>query len=647
MKKIFYAIILFTSFLALKSFDYSNAQDRSSLGIAPKLAEQQINKIPYSPSSLPDILVSTGYCADALLSTFYTVPVPAWNPLTAIGPLVNTIYGYTYVNGSLWGIRPPFTLVSIFDTVSRQISGVASGYNIATLAYKQPNGPMYIGATNLASSLLYMVNLSTGAATLVGAITNCPGLIVFAMNCPGDLYGIDIVSDNLVKINTSTGAGTIVGPIGFNANYAGGMAFDLPTGILYVLASNTTIGSTQVRSINLITGGSILITTWPGHEMTTLGILAPCPPLPSCDMSTGPFVNLPDSFVTWHSYYIKAKITNVGTAAQTNIPVKFFVNGGQYGSTQTIPSLAPGAFDTNRIFNWTPVENVSTVLKICTALGCDTLRGNDTVTTTVNVGSQIIFCDGFSTLSNWTITNNGGTCVWGVRPQRGYQMPPAAVGNCFSADADLCGPGTTMNTTATLTTPLNCSNLYNVCCEFDNDFYILGPDQAKMDISTNGGNTWINKFTWTTNHRASHDSIVLPEAIGKPNVKIRLTYVAPGWDWWWAMDNFCVTAVFAEAVESNKNQVPQHYLLSQNYPNPFNPSTVITYQLPKSGNVKLVVFDVLGREVKTLVNEYKHAGSYEVTFDGTAFSSGLYFYRISATGGSGAFTDVKKMLMIK
>jgi hypothetical protein len=70
---------------------------------------------------------------------------------------------------------------------------------------------------------------------------------------------------------------------------------------------------------------------------------------------------------------------------------------------------------------------------------------------------------------------------------------------------------------------------------------------------------------------------------------------------------------------------------------------MITYALPKAGNVKLTVFDVLGREVKTLVNEYKTAGTYNVTFDGSSLSSGLYFYRINA----GSFTDTKKMVLVK
>jgi hypothetical protein len=94
---------------------------------------------------------------------------------------------------------------------------------------------------------------------------------------------------------------------------------------------------------------------------------------------------------------------------------------------------------------------------------------------------------------------------------------------------------------------------------------------------------------------------------------------------------------------TNHNQTPLVYELKQNYPNPFNPATKIAYALPKSGSVKLVVFDVLGREVAVLVNEYKKSGTYEVDFDASRLSSGVYFYRINA----GDFTDTKKMLLIK
>ncbi len=85
------------------------------------------------------------------------------------------------------------------------------------------------------------------------------------------------------------------------------------------------------------------------------------------------------------------------------------------------------------------------------------------------------------------------------------------------------------------------------------------------------------------------------------------------------------------------------YELKQNYPNPFNPVTNIQYQIVNQGMVTLKVYDLLGREVKTLVNEIKSPGKYLVSFDASSLSSGVYFYKISA----GEFSDVKRMVLIK
>jgi hypothetical protein len=91
------------------------------------------------------------------------------------------------------------------------------------------------------------------------------------------------------------------------------------------------------------------------------------------------------------------------------------------------------------------------------------------------------------------------------------------------------------------------------------------------------------------------------------------------------------------------SDVPTEFVLAQNYPNPFNPSTSIRFNVPKLSHVKMVIYDVVGREVATLVNEMKQPGSYEAVFNAENFASGVYFYRFEA----GDFTDVKKMVLIK
>ena len=99
----------------------------------------------------------------------------------------------------------------------------------------------------------------------------------------------------------------------------------------------------------------------------------------------------------------------------------------------------------------------------------------------------------------------------------------------------------------------------------------------------------------------------------------------------------------ATGVRPDNSQAPLIYSLSQNYPNPFNPATMIKYSLAKSDRVKLVVYDLLGRQVASLVHEQQKAGNYAVRFDAAALASGMYFYRIE----TGSFTQVKKMLLLK
>ena len=96
-------------------------------------------------------------------------------------------------------------------------------------------------------------------------------------------------------------------------------------------------------------------------------------------------------------------------------------------------------------------------------------------------------------------------------------------------------------------------------------------------------------------------------------------------------------------VNDINNEMPATILLEQNYPNPFNPSTKISWQLPVGNWQTLKVYDLLGNEIATLIDEYKPAGSYEVEFDATGLSSGMYFYKFQA----GNFAETKKMILLK
>ncbi|MGA2669523.1 MAG: cellulase family glycosylhydrolase [Ignavibacteria bacterium] len=119
------------------------------------------------------------------------------------------------------------------------------------------------------------------------------------------------------------------------------------------------------------------------------------------------------------------------------------------------------------------------------------------------------------------------------------------------------------------------------------------------------------------------------------------------WSDWSAPRAFIVDTSVGYKMKPINSPIEFH--LSQNYPNPFNPETKIDYSVPKNSMVKLVIYDVLGREIKTLLNEVKSAGMYTLRFDGSSLPSGIYIYRINIIPleGNNSYTSVKKMVLLK
>ena len=108
------------------------------------------------------------------------------------------------------------------------------------------------------------------------------------------------------------------------------------------------------------------------------------------------------------------------------------------------------------------------------------------------------------------------------------------------------------------------------------------------------------------------------------------------------------------AGNSEQAQLPMQFNLSQNYPNPFNPLTTINFDLPVDAHTHLKIYDALGREVASLVDEDRQAGYHKTSFDGSRFASGVYFYRMQAFPGpkpgggqSSGFASVKKLVLLK
>jgi len=109
------------------------------------------------------------------------------------------------------------------------------------------------------------------------------------------------------------------------------------------------------------------------------------------------------------------------------------------------------------------------------------------------------------------------------------------------------------------------------------------------------------------------------------------------------IERYYLNVIYNAVLVVNNKQIPVKFELGQNFPNPFNPVTTIKYSVPKQAFVVIKIYDILGREVKILVNDMRIAGNYEIDFNASHLASGVYFYKIK----SGDFTDVKKLVLLK
>ena len=124
------------------------------------------------------------------------------------------------------------------------------------------------------------------------------------------------------------------------------------------------------------------------------------------------------------------------------------------------------------------------------------------------------------------------------------------------------------------------------------------------------------------------------------DIPLNISFLSNGVPLW---ENEFIMHISPVAVEDELKSLPNEYFLSQNYPNPFNPVTTLSYSLPVSGEVRLIVYNLGGEEVIRLVDDFQQAGEYNSVWNASNVSSGIYFYRLQA----GKFTETKKMVLLK
>jgi hypothetical protein len=308
--------------------------------------------------------------------------------------------------------------------------------------------------------------------------------------------------------------------------------------------------------------------------------------------------------------------TAAGLSTQT---VKMFAVSG----TNIFAGTGGGGvfLTTNNGTNWTAVNNGLTNLY----LQALTISGTNIFAGTQSAGAFLSTNNG----SNWTAINSGltttsitafavlgsnifvGTSGWGVYKSTNNGTNWTVTGMAIHTINVLAVSGTAL---------------------------IAGTLDSGIYSSTNNGSSWFKR-----NQGFDVSPTVLSLAISNNNVFAGIRY--------YCVFRRSLTEVIG--IHNISTEIPAEFSLSQNYPNPFNPTTKIKFEIPAHlsfpnasiGNllVSLKIFDILGREVQTLVNESIKPGTYEASFDGSSLTSGVYFYRLTTEG----FSETKKMILMK
>jgi len=175
----------------------------------------------------------------------------------------------------------------------------------------------------------------------------------------------------------------------------------------------------------------------------------------------------------------------------------------------------------------------------------------------------------------------------------------------------------------------------------NNEFMMWYSGLDNLDLLRIGYATSSDGINWAKVDGNGTNGACFDDGVTASVVKIENTY-----HMWYTRNiiSYATSGGGTDIEDFNAGKIPTFFTLAQNYPNPFNPTTRISYLLPGSEFVSLKVYDIIGREIKTLVSEFQTAGTYSINFDANELTGGIYLYRLQI---GGKFTETKKMILIK
>jgi len=627
------------------------------------------------------------------LSTPFGMTSLFTDPLSA-----NFVEAGSFANGFWYGARYSTNALVKIDTTTGVLTTVATitgATSITGLAWDATTNTMYASDYGT-SNKLGTLNLTTGVFTPLSGVVGTGLLIDIACSNNGTIYGHMITApttpSQIYTINKTTGVGTALPQTtGFNANYAQGMSWDHSVDTGYLSAYNYSTSTGELRKINAATGSTTLVgsivSEVDGFAIPGGGVTPPSliDPTTICNYSSSTSFNgfFGHACATLgDTLYVAGGSTAGGS---TTTVYRYAINSGDFSTGVSLPTLKAGGVlvtaGTSMFYIGGSAAGVSGTAeglsyKYTPATGWTSITATPNPkcgSVGMNWGDSVIFVvsGGWATFSPTVEYYRVAANTWGsstpipagrrsfaggltngkIFVSCGYNgafLNDLRIGT-IGADASTItwavGPNVPFSSVITGSsrpggTAVN-GKFYMVAGEVAGGGGTNGCDSVFVFNATT--NLWTGAISGRapTGQGSNYWAAVCSKVLANGKIKIFIPGGAIGTNlpglYAIQPDPCTVTGVI------NNSEVPKAYSLSQNYPNPFNPVTKISFEIPKSGLVTLKVYDILGKEVTTLVNEVKTPGNYIVDFNGTALSSGIYFYRLESSG----FTSTKKMTLIK
>ena len=537
------------------------------------------------------LLLSAGYS--------FSQDVPSAGPIP-LGTQTDSKAPFIDGNFDFDGVETAFAFQT-FPTPTQYVTFPIPGYtptvvgpgtftDFASSGVFAPNGTFFLTTAGdvTGNGQLWTVNTSTGVATLRGTMTGVTNVNGITVDPTTGIFYV-ATSSSLYTVDTTTGAATLVGPFNNTGGLMAEIAMDC-NGVMYAVD----LGLDNTYTVNKATGAITLL----GPLGFNLNF--------GCGMTYDKVNDILYLFGLDGAGNINALRTiNTTTGASTTL----------HTWSPTLSQFAP--FDI--------VGNGSA----CGGSGGGTLCFNRSGLNLAIPDNNI--ATGVRDTIN--VTNNGG-------PITDITVVIGDIQHTWIGDmiTELSHSGQT----DTLFSRIGTGGFGN---SSDNMLNVRFTDSATVPINTLDNTTSPSGGTFLPGGRTGVDSLrkhFATQNIAGPWV-LWIRDAAAGDLGTLQAWSICFYGGPFTQIISNNNQTPDRYSLEQNYPNPFNPTTKIKFALPKAGLVSLKVYDMLGREVQTLINQQLNAGEFIADFDGANLSSGTYFYRLQV----GDFVQIKKMVLLK